>query len=137
ILVSGGGLARQPAWLRGGVGVARAAVTPAGYLRAAQNADGGLGPSPRSASSQLFSGWAALGLAAAGVNPADVVRGGHSLLDYVRAGAAAASDPGSIERTILVVRAAGVSPASFGGRNLLVALERDIRPNGSVADQVN
>jgi energy-coupling factor transport system substrate-specific component len=120
-----------------GVGVARAAGTPAGYLLSAQNADGGFGPAPGSPSSQLYSGWVALGLAAAGQNPADVSRGGHSLLDYIRTGVSSGTDPGSVERTILVVRAAGEPATSFGGRSLLGALERDIRHNGSVSDQVN
>jgi energy-coupling factor transport system substrate-specific component len=119
------------------VGSARAASTPAGYLLAAQNPDGGFGPGPGTPSSQLFSGWAALGLAAAGVNPQDVVRDGHSLLDYIRGGVASASDPGSVERTILVVHAAGLPPQSFGGRNLVSALEGSVRRDGSVSDQVN
>jgi energy-coupling factor transport system substrate-specific component len=46
-------------------------------------------------------------------------------------------DPGSLERTILVVRAAGLSPRSFSGRDLLAALRRHIRRDGSIADQVN
>jgi len=142
--ISLGWLAGQPSMGAGGGGVpwsrlgtAQAAATPAGYLLAAQNPDGGFGPSPGSASSPLYSGWAALGLAAAGVNPQDVVRDEHSLLDYVRGGVASASDPGSIARTILVARAADSSAVNFGGRNLLGALERDIRPGGSVGNQVN
>jgi energy-coupling factor transport system substrate-specific component len=128
-------------WLAGQpgsrVGDARAATTPAGYLLAAQNADGGFGTSPGSASAQLYAGWAALGLAAAGENPQDVARSGHSLLDYIRGGLGSATDPGSLERTILVLHAAGLSPESFGGRDVLGALERDIRPGGSVSGQVN
>lgn len=119
------------------VGRAAAAGTPAGYLLAAQNPDGGFGPAPGSSSSALFSGWAALGLAAAGDNPQDVARDGHSLIGYIRAGVASASDPGSVERTILVVRAAGLSAESFGGRNLVSKLRADIRRNGSVSNQVN
>jgi energy-coupling factor transport system substrate-specific component len=120
-----------------GAGEARAASTPAGYLLAAQNADGGFGASPGSGSSQLYAGWAALGVAAAGNNPQDVTRGGHSAIGYIAGGVGSATDPGSVERTILVVHAAGLSPYSFGGHNLVSALERDIRPNGSVANQVN
>jgi hypothetical protein len=116
---------------------ARAASTPAGYLLAAQNADGGFGAAPRSGSAQLYAGWAALGLAAAGDNPQDVSRSGHSVIGYIGGGLGSATDPGSIERTILVLRAAGISPTSFGGRDLVSTLERDIRPNGSVANQVN
>jgi energy-coupling factor transport system substrate-specific component len=133
-LIFGGAVAGR-AGLNGGE--ARAASTPAGYLLAAQNGDGGFGAAPGAGSSQLYAGWAALGLAAAGDNPQDVTRGGHSLIDYIRAGVSSATDPGSVERTILVLRAAGISPGSFGGVNLLGALERDIRANGSVSGQVN
>jgi hypothetical protein len=116
---------------------AQAAGTPSGYLLAAQNPDGGFGPAPGSGSAQLYAGWAALGLAAAGENPQDVSRAGHSLIGYIGGGLGSATDPGSIERTILVLGAAGISPTSFDGQNLVATLERSIRPNGSVANQVN
>ncbi len=116
---------------------ARGASTAAGYLLGAQNQDGGFGPAPGQASSALFSGWAALGLAAAGYNPQDVRRSGRSVLSYVSAGVPALSDPGSLERTILVARAAGQSAYSFGGRNLVAALQPDVRADGSVDGQVN
>ncbi len=137
----GGWLAGHPA-LGGGEGgdvalAAGSASTPTSYLLSAQNADGGFGASPAAPSSALYSGWAALGLAAAGHNPQDVRRGGASLLDYIRARAAAAADPGSLERTILVARAAGVSASAFGGEDLVSRLERDIRRDGSVGDLVN
>ena len=133
-LTIGGWLAGQPGSTGGDAG---AATTPAGYLLAAQNADGGFGASPGAGSSQLYAGWAALGLAAAGQNPQDVMRDGRSLIGYIQSGTGSATDPGSIERTILVVRAAGLSPYSFAGHNLVGTLERDIRPNGSVANLVN
>jgi energy-coupling factor transport system substrate-specific component len=116
---------------------AHAATNPAGYLLSAQNPDGGFGGAPGQPSAALFSGWAALGLAADGYNPRDVSKDGHSLLDYLSAGATSASDPGSIERTILAVRAAGLNPDRFGGTNLVAALERDVGGNGSVSGQTN
>ena len=58
------------------------------------------------------------------------------MIDYVRSGAGA-SDPGSVERTILVARAAGQSARSFGGHDLIAALEHHISANGSVSGQVN
>jgi energy-coupling factor transport system substrate-specific component len=132
----GGASGGSAGWaLRWGPGVAQAAVSPAQYLLSAQNHDGGFGPAPGQASAQLYAGWAALGLAAAGYDPSTVTHGGASLLDYVRS--AAPGDPGSLERTILVVRAAGASVTDFGGRNLLEELNRDLRHDGSVADQVN
>jgi Prenyltransferase and squalene oxidase repeat len=120
-----------------GVGRAAAASTPAGYLLAAQNADGGIGPVPGSASSALYSGWAALGLAAAGENPQDVVRDGHSLIGYIERGVASASDPGDVERNILVADGAGLPATSFGGRDLVAELQADIGRNGSVNNQTN
>jgi hypothetical protein len=115
---------------------AQAAAGPAGYLVHAQNADGGFGAAAGQPSNQLYAGWAALGLASAGYDLDRVARDGHSVIDYVRAGAGA-GDVGSLERTILVVRAAGLPARSFGGRDLIAALERRIEGNGSVSGQVN
>jgi energy-coupling factor transport system substrate-specific component len=120
-----------------GVPSARAGGSPVGYMKSAQNRDGGYGSSPGVSSSELYTGWAALGLAAEGVNPQNVRRGGHSVIDYMRAGMGQVTDPGSLERTILAVRAAGISARNFAGRNLLTRLQHDIRSNGSVANQVN
>ena len=111
---------------------ANAASTPAGYLLAVQNADGGFGPSPGSGSSQLYAGWAALGLASAGHSPQTVRHGGRSLAAYITAGEGSAGDPGSIERTILALRASGLPVANLVGR-----LESKVRPNGSISNQVN
>ncbi len=95
-----GWLASQPGVLASGFGSglgegrALAGGTPPGYLLAAQNSDGGLGAAPGSASSALYSGWAALGLAAAGENPQDVVRDGHSLIAYIEGGRCLSVGPG-------------------------------------------
>jgi prenyltransferase beta subunit len=107
------------------------AASPTDYLLAAQNPDGGFGPAPRQGSTQLFSGWAALGLAAEGRNPQDLTRGGRSVIDYIQAGGSQ-SDVGSLERTILVLRAAGL-PAGAA----IASLRQNIRGDGSVSDQVN
>ncbi len=130
------------AWLVGLPGptegsTASAGGTPAGYLLSAQHRDGGFGSSPGAPSSQLYAGWVALGLAAEGRNPQNVRRGGSSLLDYIRSGVPSALDPGSLERTILAVRASGVSARRFGGHDLVARLESDIRRDGSVSEQVN
>jgi energy-coupling factor transport system substrate-specific component len=121
--------------LAGHVAAAHAA-TPSSYLLSAQRPDGGFGAAPGQASSQLYAGWAALGLAAVGHNPADVSDGGASLVSYVEAGAGA-PDTGAIERTILVLGAAGISARDVGGRDLVATLEHRIRPDGSLSDQVN
>jgi energy-coupling factor transport system substrate-specific component len=121
-------LASQPGMSSRAAAVA--AQTPTSYLLNAQNSDGGLGPAPGEASTSLFAGWAALGLAAEGHNPLDVRHGGTSLLSYIQSNPG--GDPGSIERTILVLHAAG-EPAG----SLLSRLEGLIRANGSVQNQVN
>ncbi len=108
------------------------------YLLRAQNADGGFGAAPDQASSPLYSGWAGLGLAAVGRNPLDVARGrGRSLGGYVKRSLPGLRDIGEIERTGLVLRAAGLDPRSYGGRDLLAEIRRKRRPNGSIAGFVS
>jgi len=127
-----------------GVAVAHAAaLSPAAavsraraYLIAAENPDGGFGPAAGQPSAGLFTGWAALGLAATGRSPLTVSHSGHSAIDAIRA-QPPGGDVGALERTILVVRAAGVSPRSFGGQDLIAALARRRRADGSTAGQVN
>ena len=65
-------------------------------------------------SSELYTAWAAMGLAAAGRNPAGVRRGGHSVLDSLRGEAATLQRrSATLERTILAVRACGASAYSL------------------------
>jgi energy-coupling factor transport system substrate-specific component len=138
LVMIGGWLAGQPGFgTGGGTARANAAGTPAGYLISAQNSDGGVGPAPGQPSTELYAGWAALGLASAGENPLDVERDGHSLISYIESGVSSNTDPGSIERTILVARAAGLSSTSFAGRNLVAELQADIGRRGAVSDQTN
>jgi energy-coupling factor transport system substrate-specific component len=113
------------------------AATPASYLERAQNSDGGFGAARGRSSSQLYTAWAALGLAAVGRNPADVQRGGRSPVDFIRTGLPSLGGTGDLERTILVLGAAGVPPRDFGGHDLVGALERRRRRNGSIGGLVN
>jgi len=115
---------------------AAGAATPRSYLERAQNADGGWGPAPGQGSSQLYTGWASLGMAANARNPRDVSRGGGTPLEYMRARAAQLDDTGELERTILVLAASGVSPRHFAGRDLVRELERRRHANGSYAGGV-
>src|SRR3954469_2043882 len=103
----------------------------AAYLKGAQNPDGGFGGSPGAGSTQLHTGWAGFGVAAAGINPADVSKGGNSVVDYVRAHAGGLNDTGDLERAVLTLRAAGVSVRSFAGRDLVAELIRRRSRNGS------
>ena len=108
------------------------------YLVRAQNPDGGFGSAPGQRSSPLFTGWAGLGLGAAGRNPRDVRRrGGRSIAAYVERQSRTLRDIGEIERTILLLKAAGLSPRGFGGRDLVAQVERRRRPDGSIAGYVS
>jgi energy-coupling factor transport system substrate-specific component len=107
------------------------AASSRSYLQHAQNSDGGWGAAPGQGSSQLYTGWAALGLAASGRNPANLSHGGPSAVSYMRSRAAQLNDTGEIERTILVLVASRASPRHFAGRNLVAELERRRRANGS------
>jgi energy-coupling factor transport system substrate-specific component len=107
------------------------------YLRTSQNADGGFGPARGSSSSQSFTAWAALGMAAAGRSPDEAGTKGHSAVDFMRARGGELNDTGELERTILTLRAAGISVRHFGGRDLLAQLRSRQGGNGSFSGLVN
>jgi hypothetical protein len=107
------------------------------FLTSAQNGDGGFGGARGQGSSELYTAWAAMGLAAAGRNPARVRRSEHSVLDSLRAQASTLRGLGDAERTILAVRACGASAYSFAGRNLVAEVLRARASDRSFAHQVN
>jgi len=114
---------------------AAAARSSAAYLLRAQNDDGGWGAAPGQRSTQLHTGWTALGLAAAGRNPLDA--GTPSAVAFTRAHARELDDLGELSRTILLLAAAGVSARDFGGRDLVARLARAGAPSGAFARRVN
>jgi energy-coupling factor transport system substrate-specific component len=99
------------------------------FLAGAQNADGGFGGARGQASSELYSAWAAMGLAAAGRDPLSVRSDGHTVLDALRAEASSLEGAGDLERTILALHACGASVRSLPGgdpvRRLLAFRDRD------------
>ena len=106
------------------------------YLLRAQNRDGGLGGARGQSSSQLFTGWSALGLAAARRNPRDVARrGGRAITTYLRR-AGSIEDTGELERTIMVLESAGLSSRRFGGRDLVRGLMGRREADGSFKGNV-
>jgi energy-coupling factor transport system substrate-specific component len=108
------------------------------YLLRAQNTDGGFGAAPGQSSSPLYSGWTGLGLAAAARNPRDVSkRRGRSLAAYVTGGVRGMRDIGEVERTVLVLRAAGLDPRSVAGRDLVAEIEERRRRDGSISGFVS
>ena len=108
------------------------------WLLRTQNDDGGFGAAPGQASSPLYSGWSGLGLAAAGHNPRDLQRrGGRTLASYLQRSAGSIRDIGEIERTVLLLEAAGLSPRSFAGRDLVAAILAKRRADGSISGYVS
>jgi energy-coupling factor transport system substrate-specific component len=123
------------------ISVARAARVDlsreTGYLASAQNSGGGFGASPGQATSELYTAWAAIGLAAAGRNPATLRRGGRSVLDALRAQAGTLQGPGDLERTILALRACGAPTTSLAGKNLISGLVSYRSGDGSFGHLLN
>lgn len=101
-------------------------------LQEAQNSDGGFGGEAGEESSQLFSAWVALALAAASVNPQDQAKpGGSSVYTYLTEHVAKAIRSElcapvicttAFERELLIVDASGTSPENYGGVDLVSEL---------------
>ena len=108
------------------------------WLLRTQNDDGGFGAAAGQSSSPLYSGWSGLGLAIAGHNPRDLQRrGGRTLASYVQRSAGSIRDIGEIERTVLLLEAAGLSPRRFAGRDLVAAIRAKRRTDGSISGYVS
>ena len=107
------------------------------YLARAQNADGGFGGAPGQHSSELYTAWAVLGLAAAGRNPLTFARNGHSPLTALRAEASTLEDAGDDERTILALHACALPASDFPGTSLLAKLVHERSSDGSFGHLVN
>jgi energy-coupling factor transport system substrate-specific component len=114
-------------------GSARAASAgrAADWLESMQNADGGFGSSPGDPSGAAITGWAMLGLEAAGRNPLDVSRGSNTPVDFLRSHIAEMSSSGDLARTIVALEGAGVDPRSFAGQNLVEELRGRRGKDGS------
>ncbi len=111
------------------------------FLQEAQNSDGGFGGEAGEESSQLFSAWVALALAAASINPQDQAKpGGSSVYTYLAEHVAKAIRSElcapvicttAFERELLIVDASGTSPENFGGVDLVSELLARKLPDGS------
>jgi hypothetical protein len=107
------------------------------YLQHAQDSDGGFGGAPGQHSSELYSAWAALGLAAAGRDPLTFTRDGHSVLTALRGEAATLEGAGDDERTILALHACGLPASDFPGTSLVTKLVHERSSDGSFGHLVN
>jgi energy-coupling factor transport system substrate-specific component len=117
---------------KAGAGAGRA------WLERAQRADGGYGASSEIRSSPQMTGWAILGLEAAGRNPLDVAANGTTPVEYLRERAGRLQRHlGDLELAILGLEGAGLDSGSFAGHNLGAELAREQGGDGSFAGQVN
>jgi Prenyltransferase and squalene oxidase repeat len=107
------------------------------WLRAAQNTDGGFGFARAEESSPAMTGWAVLGLEASGINPLDVSRGDATPISYLAGTVGEISTTGDLERTILVLRGAGLDLRWFHGHDLVTRLRARRGRDGSWGGQVN
>jgi uncharacterized membrane protein len=107
------------------------------WLRAAQNDDGGFGFAPGEESSPAMTGWAVLGLESAGINPRDLDHGGATPISYLAGNVGEITTTGDLERTILVLRGAGIDPRRFQGHDLVSRLLVRRGKDGSWGGQVN
>jgi hypothetical protein len=99
------------------------ATAPADYIGARQQSDGGFAE-PGSRSDPALTGWAVLGLKAAGRAP------GRSPVEYLRN--APVADTTDLALRVLALRAAGADPAEFVAR-----LERQRRTDGRIGSLNN
>src|SRR3954447_13991852 len=110
---------------------AASAGRAADWLESMQNSDGGFGSSPGDPSGAAITGWAMLGLEAAGRNPLDVSQGDATPVNFLRSHIDEMSSAGDLARTIVALEGAGVDPRSFAGHNLIDELQGRRAKNGS------
>jgi energy-coupling factor transport system substrate-specific component len=131
VAVAGGLAGGQPAAAAGSADAVK-------WLRSAQNEDGGFAAEPGGDSSPEMTGWATLGLEAAGVDPRAVSRGGGATpIAYLKRTVGEITSTGDLERTILVLSAANLDPRRFKGQDLVARLLRGREGDGSWGGEVN
>jgi energy-coupling factor transport system substrate-specific component len=108
---------------------ARAKSPAAAWLLAAENRDGGFSATPGKASSTQMTGWAMLGLEAAGINPLDTQR--PTPVSYLRRNVKDLRAATDLALAILALEGAGVDTHEFGGRDLVSELAAKRRRNGA------
>ncbi|TMK75521.1 MAG: hypothetical protein E6G49_01280 [Actinobacteria bacterium] len=119
---------------------ARAEADPSAavaWLESAQNSDGGFGVTPGSPSNPTMTGWATLGLEAAGRSPFAVRGAGPTPIAYLRDHIAHVRSTGDLERTILALEGAGANSHRVHGRDLPAELSRHRVSGGSYSGEVN
>lgn len=107
------------------------------WLAGSRNDDGGFGTERGASSSVGMTGWAMLGLEAAGTNPRDVGRLASTPVEYLREHEAEITSTSDLERTILALESAGIDARHFEGRDLVAELRNRQSGDGSFEHQIN
>jgi prenyltransferase/squalene oxidase-like repeat protein len=102
---------------------------PAAWLLAAENRDGGFSATPGEDSNTQMTGWAMLGLEAAGLNPRDSQ--GPTPVTYLRRNVGDLHAATDLALAILALQGAGANTRRFAGRDLVAELAAKRRRNGS------
>jgi Prenyltransferase and squalene oxidase repeat len=121
-----------------GASAQAAGASPArAYLERSQGSDGGFAAAPGYRTNPAMTGWAMLGLEAAGRNPLDVRNGRRTPIAFLRSRIGRLRSTGDLERTILALAAAGRNPRRFAGRDLVAQLRSKRSGDSSFQGQVN
>jgi Prenyltransferase and squalene oxidase repeat len=137
LAVSAGFLAPSDTSATGAPAQAAGASHARAYLERSQGSDGGFAAAPGYRTNPAMTGWAMLGLEAAGRNPLDVRNSRRSPVAFLRSRVGRLNSAGDLERTILALDGAGRNPRRFAGRDLVAALRSKRSGDGSFQGQVN
>lgn len=116
---------------------AAGAASARAWLERAREDSGGYAATPGLGASVQMTGWAMLGLEAAGRNPLDVGPRRHTPVAYLEDNVRRINSPNELELAILAVEGAGLDSTRFAGRNLVTDLRSKQSGDGSWQGQVN
>jgi len=116
---------------------AAGAASARAWLERAREDSGGYAATPGLGASVQMTGWAMLGLEAAGRNPLDVGHRRRTPVAYLEDNVRRINSPNELELAILALEAAGLDSTRFAGRNLVTDLRRKQSGDGSWQGQVN
>ena len=116
---------------------AAGAASARAWLERARENSGGYAATPGLGASVQMTGWAMLGLEAAGRNPLDVGPRRRTPVAYLEDNVRRINSPNELELAILALEAAGLDSTRFAGRNLVTDLRRKQSGDGSWQGQVN
>ena len=116
---------------------AAGAASARAWLERARENSGGYAATPGLGASVQMTGWAMLGLEAAGRNPLDVGPRRRTPVAYLEDNVRRINSPNELELAILALEAAGLDSTRFAGRNLVTDLRSKQSGDGSWQGQVN